>query len=288
MLTARCQRTIARDAEVRGVGFLTGADVHLRFRPASSDAGIKFIRADLPGRPQVPAHISHVVPRQRRTTIQNGDAVVEMVEHVMAALAGLRIDNCLIEIDAAETPGCDGSSQAFVEALGEAGVVEQDRPRETLAIDRPVTVREGEATLSAEPGAGDRLVLTYNLDYGPDAPIGRQSRLVDDFPESFREELAPSRTFLLESEAKALREAGIGSRTTASDLLVFGPDGPIDNALRFPDEPVRHKILDMVGDLALIGKDLTGHVVAHRSGHQLNAALVRELLRLIEGNRFRA
>src|SRR5262249_23524650 len=139
----RPQRTIAREASVRGVGFLTGADVVVRFRPASEDAGIRFIRVDLPGRPEVPAHVHHVVPRQRRTTLQRGGALVEMVEHVMAALAGLRIDNCAVEIDAAETPGCDGSSRAFVEALADAGVVEQARGRAALAIDRPITVRDG-------------------------------------------------------------------------------------------------------------------------------------------------
>jgi UDP-3-O-[3-hydroxymyristoyl] N-acetylglucosamine deacetylase/3-hydroxyacyl-[acyl-carrier-protein] dehydratase len=203
----------------------------------------------------------------------------------MAALAGLHIDNCEVELDAPETPGCDGSSRAFVEAVSEAGAVEQEQPRAVLAIDRPVTVRDGKATLTAYPGYGERLILTYNLDYGPQTSIGAQSRFVEVSPESFRQELATSRTFLLETEAKALRDSGIGRRTTEADLLVFGPDGPINNELRFPDEPVRHKILDMMGDLALLGKDIAGHVVAHRSGHQLNAELVRELIRQIDAPR---
>jgi UDP-3-O-[3-hydroxymyristoyl] N-acetylglucosamine deacetylase/3-hydroxyacyl-[acyl-carrier-protein] dehydratase len=280
--TRRLQRTIAREAEVRGVGFIQGADVAIRFRPAEADRGVVFIRTDLPGQPSVPAHIRHVIPRQRRTTLQQGEATVEMVEHVMAALSGLRVDNCLVEIDASETPGCDGSSQAFVEALNEAGIVELDRERETLVIERPITVREGKAVLTAHPGSDDGLVLSYHLDYGRQTPIGSQSLFLDVSPETFREELAPSRTFLLENEAKALRAAGIGSRTTESDLLIFGPDGVIGNQLRFRDECVRHKILDMVGDLALLAKDLSGHVVAHRSGHQLNAALVRKLWEAVE------
>ena len=275
----RPQRTIGREVGVRGVSFLSGLDVGLRFIPADPDAGLTFVRTDLPGRPSVPAHVRHVVPRQRRTTLQRGDAVVEMVEHVLAALAGLRVDNCAVEIDGPEAPGCDGSSLAFVEAIAEAGAVDQDRPRAVLAIDRPITVREGPATLTAHPGeADDRLVLSYHLDYGRRNPIGRQSLFVDLSPESFRDELAGSRTFVLEAEAEALKEAGIGPRTTEADILIFGPDGPIGNCLRFPDECVRHKILDMVGDLALIGRDLAGHVVAHRSGHQLNAALARKLL----------
>jgi UDP-3-O-[3-hydroxymyristoyl] N-acetylglucosamine deacetylase/3-hydroxyacyl-[acyl-carrier-protein] dehydratase len=282
MLTAtRLQRTIARDAEIRGVGFIHGSDVSMRFRPAAADRGIVFVRTDLPDRPTVRAHIRNVIPRQRRTTIESGGARVEMIEHVMAALAGLRIDNCTIEIDAPETPGCDGSSHAFVSILEGAGVHELDRRRETLVIDRPIAVREGSAILAAHPG-NDGLLLGYHLDYGRSSPIGSQSLFVDVSPESFREELAPSRTFLLEAEAEALRAAGIGSRATAADLLIFGAAGVIDNELRYPDECVRHKILDMVGDLALLDRDLVGHVVAHRSGHVLNAALVRKLVEGIE------
>ncbi|MGE5756837.1 MAG: UDP-3-O-acyl-N-acetylglucosamine deacetylase [Planctomycetaceae bacterium] len=286
MLTARrLQRTIARETEVRGVGFFHGSDVALRFRPAEADTGIVFVRTDIPGRPAISAHIRNVIPRPRRTTLQHGTATVEMVEHVMAALAGLRIDNCTIEIDAAETPGCDGSSRAFVEALHESGTVELDRARETLVIDRPITVRDGGATLTAHPGDGAGLVLSYQLDYGPQTPIGAQSLFVDISPETFRRDLAPSRTFLLEAEALALRQAGIGSRASSADLLIFGADGLIGNQLRYPDECVRHKILDMLGDLALLARDLVGHVVAHRSGHQLNAALVRKLIEVVEGDR---
>jgi UDP-3-O-[3-hydroxymyristoyl] N-acetylglucosamine deacetylase/3-hydroxyacyl-[acyl-carrier-protein] dehydratase len=278
----RPQRTIARDAEVQGVSFLSGLDVRMRFHPAPTDHGVVFVRNDLPGRPRVPAHVRYVVPRQRRTTLQHGEAVVEMVEHVLAALGGLRIDNCLVEIDAAETPGCDGSSQAFAEPLSSAGIVEQDSAREVVAIDRPLLLREGAAALAAYPGADDRLVLSYHLDYGRDTPIGSQSRFIDLSPESFQADLAPSRTFLLRAEAEALRAAGIGTRTAETDLLIFDADGPVNNTLRFPDECVRHKLLDMVGDLALLGKDLAGHVVAHRSGHALNAQLVRALLDQVE------
>lgn len=283
MLTAkRTQRTLAREACARGVSFLTGVDVELRFRPAEPDTGVVFIRSDLPGRPSVPAHVRHVVPRQRRTTIQRGDAVVEMVEHVLAALSGLQVDNCQIDIDAPETPGCDGSSLAFVQAIQAAGIVAQDRPRESLSIDRPISVRDGQSTLTALPGDGAKLTLSYNLDYGRHTPIGSQSFYLDISPETFQTDLAPCRTFLMAAEADALRQAGIGSRTTPADLLIFGPDGPIDNALRFPEECARHKMLDMVGDLALLGKDLTGHVVAYRSGHQHNAELVRKLLEAID------
>jgi UDP-3-O-[3-hydroxymyristoyl] N-acetylglucosamine deacetylase/3-hydroxyacyl-[acyl-carrier-protein] dehydratase len=283
MTTARRkERTLAREAEVRGVSFLSGLDVAVRFRPAPAGTGRVFVRRDLPGGPEVPAHVGHVIPRQRRTTLRRGEAIVEMVEHVLAALAGLHIDNCRIEVDGPETPGLDGSSLGFVEALDAAGAVEQDRPRDVLVVGAPVAVREGGSSVAAHPGPADELVLSYSLDYGPSTPIGRQSQFVAVTPESFRRELASSRTFLLAAEADALRAAGIGRRTTAKDLLIFGPDGPIENAVRFPDECVRHKILDMVGDLALAGKDLVGHVVAHKSGHTLNAALVRAILAAAE------
>ena len=274
----RPQRTLARAAEVRGFGFFHGDDVTIRFKPAEADSGVVFIRTDLPDRPAVPARIDTVVPSQRRTTIRQGAASVELIEHVMAALAGLHVDNCIIEIDARECPGCDGSSQAFVEAIDGAGVIELSRMRQGLVLERPVSVVEGDAILAAHPGAHSGLTLSYHLDYGRDSPISTQSGCFALSPQSFRSDLAPSRTFLLESESTALRAAGIGARASAADLLIFGEHGVIGNTLRYPDECVRHKILDMVGDLALLGVDLHGFVVAHRSGHQTNHALARRLL----------
>jgi UDP-3-O-[3-hydroxymyristoyl] N-acetylglucosamine deacetylase/3-hydroxyacyl-[acyl-carrier-protein] dehydratase len=200
-----------------------------------------------------------------------------MIEHVMAALAGLHIDNCNVQIDAGECPGCDGSSRAFVEALDKAGTIEQAAPRKAVVIDRPICVQDGEAILAAYPDLAGRLTLTYHLDYGKGASIPAQSCCIGLSPESFRNEVAPSRTFLLDTEATALRSSGIGVRTTHADLLIFGKDGVIGNELRHPDECVRHKILDMVGDLALLGLDLQAFVVAHRSGHHTNALLVRKL-----------
>jgi UDP-3-O-[3-hydroxymyristoyl] N-acetylglucosamine deacetylase / 3-hydroxyacyl-[acyl-carrier-protein] dehydratase len=276
----RRERTLAHAAEIRGHGFFHGSDVTLRFQPAEPGTGIVFERTDLPGRPSVPARIDRVVPSERRTTIRQGAATVEMTEHVMATMAGMRIDNCIIQIDAAECPGCDGSSRAFVEALDHAGIVEQDRMRETLVLESSVLVREGSASLAANPGASGELTLAYHLDYGRNAPIDPQSFCVGLSPETFKEQVAASRTFLTESEAKALHAAGIGLRTTPADLLIFGGDGLIENALRYPDECARHKVLDLVGDLALLGFDLEGLVVAHRSGHQTNHALARKLMKL--------
>jgi len=282
LIAKRPQRTLAREAALRGVGFFHGADVNMRFLPAEPDAGIRFVRTDLPGRPGVAARIDFVVPTQRRTAVQDGPAKVEMIEHVMAALAGMQVDNCTIEIDAPECPGLDGSSRAYVDLFDQAGVVEQDRPRRALSLDRSFVVREGDAVLAAHPDSSEGLTLSYHLDYGQASPIGNQSVLLAISPETFRREVSPCRTFLLEQEAVALRAAGIGLRATEADVLLFGPSGVVGNSLRFPDECARHKVLDMVGDLALLGMDLHGFVVAHRSGHHTNASLVRKLVQSIE------
>ncbi len=282
LTTKRSQRTLASSHGSPRGRVLSGLGRHSAIQPCRARHGRGFPSRRLAGSAIVPARIGHVVPSSRRTTIQRGSAQVEMIEHVMAALAGSRIDNCLVEIDAPECPGCDGSSRVFVEVLEQAGAVEQDQPRKALAIERSFTVREGNATLAALPGSGDGLTLSYHLDYGPDSAIGSQSYLIDLTPPTFRKELAASRTFLLESEVQALRAAGIGTRATPADVLIFGQRGVVGNTLRFADECVRHKLLDMVGDLSLLGMDLHGFVVAHRSGHHTNASLVRRLLHGLE------
>jgi UDP-3-O-acyl N-acetylglucosamine deacetylase len=269
-----------RPSEVQGVGFLTGASVRLRFQPAPPSTGVVFVRADLPGRPRVAAHASQVTGWQRRTTIGRAPVQVSLVEHVLAALAGLRIDNCLVELDACEPPGLDGSAAGFVQALVSSGVQVQPARRPVWCVDAPVRVSGGGATLTLHPPAEDdccALRMTYFLDYGHDSPIGRQVHTLSLTPGSFLGELARSRTFLLESEAAELLRQGLGTRTTTADLLVFGRHGPIENCLRFANEPARHKLLDLVGDLSLVGADLCGHIIAYRSGHPLNVELARLL-----------
>ncbi len=273
----RSQRTIERTATVSGIGFLTGADITLQFLPAPPGHGIAFQRVDRLFAPPIPALVSYTVPRARRTAIARCGVAVEMIEHVMAALAGLQIDNCLVELAGPEPPGCDGSSLLFAQRLLDAGIVEQGVPRERLELRHDVCVPGESAPQSVRggPASDGRLHISYTLDYGPDSPIGQQHCSVVVSPEAFLSEIAFSRTFLLEHEAQALRAQGYGKRTTPRDLLIFGPDGPIDNTLRAPDECARHKILDCIGDLALAGCDLAGCVEARRSGHQLNAEFVR-------------
>ena len=273
----RYQRTLARSVEVQGTGFLTGAAVRLRFQPAPPDTGVVFVRTDLRPRVQVPARVENVTGTQRRTTLGHPPAEVSLVEHVLAALAGLRVDNCFVELNAPEPPGLDGSAQGFVEALHRAGAVLQAARRAIWCVESSVVIRQGGASLALHPPAEEQLKVSYLLDYGLKSSIDRQlvSRVIT--PEGFANDIAACRTFLLEAEALELRRQGLGARTTAADLLVFGQGGPIDNRLRYANEPARHKILDVVGDLSLLGEDLYGHVVAYRSGHPLNIALVRTL-----------
>jgi UDP-3-O-acyl N-acetylglucosamine deacetylase len=260
-----------------GVGFLTGASIRLSFHPVPPDTGVVFVRTDLRPPVQIPAGIEQVTGTRRRTTLGHAPAQVALVEHVLAALAGLRIDNCQIELNGPEPPGLDGSAQRFVETLHAAGTVLQPARRSAWCVETPVVVTAQGASLALYPPVEDELRISYSLDYGLQSPIDRQLYTACITPESFANEIADCRTFLLEAEAIELRRQGLGSRTTPADLLIFGKRGPIDNALRYANEPARHKVLDLIGDLSLLGEDLRGHVVAYRSGHPLNVELVRAL-----------
>jgi UDP-3-O-[3-hydroxymyristoyl] N-acetylglucosamine deacetylase len=273
------QRTLTRPASVAGFGYWSGKDVTVEFRPAAAGSGITFVRDDL----DLPAPIAVSVERRvevpRRTALANGGASVEMVEHILAALYGLSIDNCEVHVTGQEMPGCDGSALPFVEAIAAAGTIEQPAARRRLIVTEVARVGNDETWVEARPGKADQLQVKYRLDYGSESAIGRQTiELVVD-RESFCRELAPARTFLLEEEAQWLKSRGLGSRVTNSDLLVFGPEGVIDNQLRFEDECVRHKALDLVGDLALAGCSIVGQITAYKSGHRLNAELVKVLLK---------
>lgn len=274
----RHQRTLRTAAELTGHGFITGAKVTVRLLPAPADSGVLFVRPDVAGMPVLPARVDFVTSTQRRTTLGGGDAAITLVEHLLATLAGLRIDNCVIELDGPEPPGLDGSAQAFVDAVLEAGAEPQPARRAIWAVKETLTVNKAGATVSLHPPADDQtesLLATYILDYGHGAYIPRQSHTMPVCPDTFAREVANCRTFVTEREALTLLEHGVGKHLTARDLLVFGPNGLIDNDLRHANEPARHKVLDLIGDLFLCGVDLVGHVVAYRSGHSLNVALAK-------------
>ena len=282
------QRTLAQPASVGGFGYWSGKDVSVEFRPAGAGSGIVFVRGDLPRPAAIPASVQRRVEVPRRTALAQAGASVEMVEHILAALYGLGIDNCEVHVTGQEMPGCDGSALPFVEAIKAAGIAEQPANKRQLLVTEVARVGNDECWVEARPGKPGQLQVKYRLDYGNDTAIGRQTiELVVD-SEAFCRELAPARTFLLEEEAEWLKSRGLGSRVTNRDLLVYGPLGVIDNELRFEDECVRHKALDLVGDLALAGCPIVGQITAYKSGHRLNAELVKVLLkegRLEEGLR---
>jgi UDP-3-O-acyl N-acetylglucosamine deacetylase len=227
---------------------------------------------------RTPALVEYRSEMPRRTALVHRGARVEMVEHVLAALAGMKIDNCEIHVNEPEMPGCDGSSLAFASAIASAGVVTQSSVRATMVVRESVRLGDDDSWIEAGPPTKPGLHVQFRIEYPKHPAIGRQTLRLEVTPQTFRRDLAPCRTFLLREEAEWLRAQGLAQRATSRDALVFDADGPIDNETRFDDECVRHKTLDLVGDLALAGCDIHAQIVAHRSGHRLNAELVRALL----------
>jgi UDP-3-O-acyl N-acetylglucosamine deacetylase len=279
----RKQNTISDETSVSGFGYWNNKDVTVTFRPAEAGSGITFVRTDLSPAVRIKADIEHRIESPRRTVLSHGGANVEMIEHIMSALYGLQIDNCEVHCDGSEMPGCDGSSLPFIEALQSAGVEAQAELRPRLVVTENSRINDDDdGWIEARPlGKKDPIGmhLQYRLDYGINHIIGRQTFRCTLDTELYTEQIAPARTYLLKDEADWMRQQGLGTRATYQDLLVFAdPEGVIDNELRFEDECVRHKVLDMVGDLALSGFDLIGNFVAYRSGHRLNAQLAKALL----------
>ncbi len=252
----------------------------MRVRPGEPHSGIWFVRADQSPPVRIAASVENVSKRARRTSLRNGTAAIETVEHFLSACAGLGIDNLQVELTASEVPALDGSSVEFAQKFRSGGICEQDAVREPYVISEVVRVVEADCELVALPPLdpkSETLEVSYDLDYGEDSTIGRQTYRVVLTPESFEANIAPARTFVLEGEAQEMRAAGLGTHLTYDDILVIGKEGPIENRLRFPDECVRHKILDLVGDLMLLGRPVVGRLIARKSGHSLNHQLVREL-----------
>ncbi|HEX5009864.1 MAG TPA: UDP-3-O-acyl-N-acetylglucosamine deacetylase [Planctomycetota bacterium] len=279
---SRRQRTLAAPAELSGAGLHEGRGVTARLLPAPAGTGVVFRRADLPGAPEVRVAPDSLGEAARRTQLVHGSAEVHTVEHLLAALLAAPVDNVLIELDGPELPGLDGSARPWVQVLQRAGAVEQREPRRTLVLSRVVSVAWAGGSLRAEPGPG--LELDYTLDYSAHGlpPQRVQAR----FPGTdFAAELAPARTFVLAAEARELQAAGLGRGATPENTVVLEPGyRPAHGSLRFPDEPARHKMLDLLGDLALLGADLQARVVAVKSGHRAHHELVRKLAAELAGD----
>src|SRR6186997_2056709 len=269
------QRTLRRPVSCSGIGLHSGNKVTLSLKPAPADFGIRFQRADLGGL-EVPATVTHLGGIQLATGLTREAVSVETVEHLLAALTALGIDNVIVELNTPEVPIMDGSAAPFVYLiLNEAGVKRLPVPRRYLKVLRPISLTQGDKRIALYPS--DHFKVTYSISF--DHPLLRhQSRTMRITEESFFEEIAPARTFGFLKEVEMLRQRGLALGGSLENAIVLGETGAL-NPLRFQDEFVRHKILDVIGDLALVGHPIQGHVVVHRGGHALHTAFAAELVR---------
>ena len=265
------QRTLAGEAEIEGVGLFFGHPVRLRCCPAPAGAGVVFVRTDLPDRPEIPVGVENVPGPQRWTGLRKGDAQVTMIEHLLAALYGLGIDNLVIESNATEMPVGDGSARTFVEPFLHVGVKELDAPKPQCCLRNPIAVTDKDVALVAMP-QNEGLTVTYVLDYGEHFLRSKALTLAID-RDTFIREVAPARTYVLRPEVDAFIKQGMGKGATTENTIVLEQDGSVSESLRFPDECIRHKILDLIGDLALIGARFSGRLIGYKSGHATNVRL---------------
>lgn len=266
------QNTIAKAVTYTGIGLHSGLEVCITMKPAPVDTGIVFIRVDLDGRPQIVAASENVTSTIRATTIGNEEVKVFTIEHLLSALHALCIDNCFIEINAEEPPVADGSSLIFFDLIRSAGVEAQTKLREEVIIDKVYRIDDGERFIMILPYDGLRVSFTS---LNPHRLIGIQYGDYDIEQETYYKEVAPARTIAYEAEIEALKKMGLGLGGTFENVIVYNDEGWL-NELRFEDELVRHKILDVIGDLRLAGI-VRGHVIAVKSGHELNVQLAKKI-----------
>lgn len=271
------QKTIKTEASLSGKGLFSSKEATVVFRPAAPDNGIIFVRTDLPQPVQIKALAANVDQQSRRTTLKQGTVAIDTVEHCLAAVSALGIDNLIIEVNAPELPDPTCSSEEYFKVLKRAGQNEQQEDRKELVINEAITLTSGDASIYALSFPDEGLSITYDLDYSGHTGIGRQIYSCRLTAEGFEKNLAPARTFLLEAEAKQFQARGIGTHLGPRDILVISSDGPIKNKYVFPNECVRHKIVDLIGDLMLVGRAIVGRIVAYKSGHALNHELARKL-----------
>ncbi|HKJ67987.1 MAG TPA: bifunctional UDP-3-O-[3-hydroxymyristoyl] N-acetylglucosamine deacetylase/3-hydroxyacyl-ACP dehydratase [bacterium] len=296
------QRTIQNPISVKGYGLHTGKPCTMTFKSAEVNSGYQFKRTDLENAPAIRADIDHVVNIDRGTTIQANGAKVHTVEHVLAALAGLQLDNVLIELDGPEPPVIDGSSKPYVDALLNAGFREQDEERYELQIDKTITYSDPDREVDVHLLPSDRLRITFMIDY-KNPHLGTQYTALYSLEDEFAEEFAPARTFCFLHEVEELKEQGLIKGGNVDNAIVIvdrqidesefnrlkklfkieeditlGNNGILDSKeLRFYNEPVRHKVVDLLGDMALLGIPIRGHIIAARSGHAANVELVKKI-----------
>ena len=282
----KLQKTIEREVKISGKGLFGGEDSEVIFRPGPADSGVVFVRTDLSEPVRIEAVCGNIAERSRRTALKKGSVSIETVEHCLAAVSACDIDNLIIEVNAAELPAPDCSSAEYFKAVKRAGVALQQSERKEFVITEPISITAGDASggdacgapsIYALPYPEEGLNVTYDLDYAGHSGIGRQVFSCHLTADGFEKNLSPARTFLLEAEAKQFQARGMGTHLGPRDILVIDSDGPVKNSFRFDNECVRHKVVDLIGDLALLGRFISGRIVAFRSGHSLNQQLVRKL-----------
>jgi UDP-3-O-[3-hydroxymyristoyl] N-acetylglucosamine deacetylase len=268
------QRTLRRSTSCAGIGLHSGKKVTLSLKPAAVGSGIRFRRADLGGL-EVPATVQHVGGINYATGLTRDAVHIDTVEHLLSALVSLGVDNVLVDLNSPEVPIMDGSAAPFVYLIQEAGLKVQSSPRQYLKVVRPITMTRGDKRIALYPS--DHFKVTYSIAF--DHPLLRhQSRTIRLSEDAFVDEIAPARTFTFLKEVEMLRQQGLALGGSLENAIVVGDTGVLNNALRFDDEFVRHKILDVIGDMALVGHPLIGHLVAHRGGHALHTAFAAQVL----------
>ena len=267
------QKTLAKVARVTGIGLHSGAKVNLEIKPGEIDSGIIFVRKDLPGSPKISATADKVTSVLRATTIEDGGIKIFTIEHLMSALAAAQIDNCIVELDAEEPPVLSGNSADFFSAIISAGVVEQSADKKIFQLEKIYRIDASDGRfLIALPYDGFRISFTS---VNPHPAVGIQFADFKITQEVYAKEIAPARTIAYEKEVEQLRQMGLGLGGTIENVIVYNDEGWL-NELKFSDELVRHKVLDLIGDLRLAGF-LNCHVVAYNSGHALNTALAKKI-----------
>ena len=270
------QKTIKKAVEFSGVGLHSGKETLVTLKSAPVDTGIVFIRTDIAEKPKIKGEIKNLTQKQRRTALISGDAEVYTVEHLLAVCSVFGITNLFIEMNGEEVPGLDGSALPFFKGIQEAGIELQEKESEEIIIQKDLKLEEGKASLEIFSHEG--FCIEYHMDHDVSF-FPAQSLTLEIDEKVFGAEVAPARTFVLKREVEYLQKIGLGKGANVKNTLVIDEDGQIiDNTLRFPDECIRHKILDLIGDLALLGKNLKAKIVAHRSGHDLNVRLVEKIV----------
>ena len=272
--SAHLEQTIVAPLEFTGVGLHSGAPVTLRLLPAPAGSGIVFRRTDLDNF-EIPATGRYVAKVSYATSLMRQGVLIQTTEHLLSALIGMGVDNVIAELDNLELPILDGSALPYVEAILSVGIRTQRRRRETVRVLHPVEVREGNKFIGVYPGSG------YSIEYAIDfpAPVGHQKVSVDLAAETYGSQIAPARTFGYKADEKKLRDMGLIRGASPESTIILTPAGIENGPLRFADEYVCHKVLDLIGDLALAGRRIEGHVIAERAGHAMHAALVSRLLK---------